>query len=46
MTICVWCGQQLRFDSKKGWVHADDGEIYKKRLDGSDDHCALPKAED
>ena len=38
---CVWCGEPLKLDPDKGWVHAD-GELYKKRPDGSDDHCALP----
>ena len=42
--VCVWCGERLHFDLKKGWVH-QDGQLYKKRLDGSDDHCALPRRE-
>lgn len=42
-TVCVWCEEELRFDPEKGWVHVSDGEIYKKRPDGTDDHCALPK---
>lgn len=41
---CVWCGEELKFDKKKGWVH-QDGEIYKQRPDGRDDHCVLPEAE-
>jgi hypothetical protein len=40
---CVWCGEALRFDSKKGWVHKSDGEMYKKNPDGTDNHCALPR---
>lgn len=22
---CVWCGQPLRFDPKRGWVHPEGG---------------------
>jgi hypothetical protein len=41
MFRCIRCGEPLRFDPKKGWVH-HDGKIYKARLDGKDDHCVLP----
>ena len=37
MTKCVWCGEPLRLDPQRGWVHADDGQVYKE-----DGHCALP----
>lgn len=40
---CVWCGEELIFDQKKGYVHKSDGKLYKQRPDGKDDHCALPK---
>jgi hypothetical protein len=40
--ICGRCGEELIFDEKKGWVH-QDGEVYKKRGDGKDDHCVLPQ---
>ena len=41
-TTCVWCGEELKFELGRGWVHMD-GQLYKKRPDGKDDHCALPK---
>ena len=37
MTKCVWCGEPLRLDLERGWVHADDERVYKE-----DGHCALP----
>ena len=37
MIKCIWCGQPLRLDLERGWVHADDGQVYKE-----DGHCALP----
>lgn len=40
--ICHWCGEKLKFDKDKGWVH-QDGSIYKQRPDGKDDHCVLPE---
>lgn len=40
---CVWCDEELIFLQGKGWVHKSDKQLYKKRPDGSDDHCALPK---
>lgn len=43
--ICVRCGERLHFDPDKGWVH-EDGQVYKKRPDGSDDHCALPRRDE
>lgn len=42
---CVWCDEKLAWNDKKGWVHASDGEIYKKNPDGSDNHCAIPKSD-
>lgn len=47
MPRCVWCGEELRFDPKKGYVH-EDGNLYKQRIDPKtgklvDDHCALPR---
>lgn len=45
MTICHWCGEELRFIPGRGWVH-QDGKTYKTYIgaDGKerDDHCALP----
>ena len=41
MMLCVWCKEELKFDPEKGWVHLD-GQLYRQRLDGKDDHCALP----
>ena len=38
MTVCVWYGGRLCLDAKRGWVHADDGQVYK-----DDGHCALPE---
>ena len=38
MIRCVWCGERLLLDPERGWVHADDGQVYKK----DDGHCALP----
>lgn len=44
---CKWCREELVYDQKKvSWVHKSDGELYKKRPDGSDDHCALPDYEE
>ena len=51
MTVCIWCGEELKYVSGKGWLHPD-GKLYKQKLvkterhpEGElvDDHCALPK---
>ena len=33
MKWCMWCGEELKMDSRRGWVH-QDGSIYKP-----DGHC-------
>ncbi len=30
-TICVWCGQPLRWINGKGWVHPDGNTYAKKK---------------
>jgi len=51
MTVCLWCGEELKFVRGEGWVHLD-GKPYKQKIDKTerhpegelvDDHCALPK---
>lgn len=45
MVWCRWCGEELKFDPRKGYVH-QDGSVYKQKIlpDGRevDDHCVLP----
>jgi hypothetical protein len=50
-TVCVWCGEPLRFERGRGWVH-QDGSVYKQRIEKTerhpegelvDDHCVLPR---
>lgn len=41
MRMCRRCGEPLKFDPEKGWVHMD-GKVYKQKPDGTDDHCVLP----
>jgi hypothetical protein len=42
---CRWCGEPLRFERGRGWVHGD-GKVYKTRVDADgierDDHVAFP----
>ncbi len=39
--VCHWCGEELVWSAfKGGWRHLN-GELYKKKPDGGDDHCAL-----
>ena len=40
---CVWCNEELIYDSKKGYVHSD-GSVYKE-VNGKSDHCVLPRIE-
>jgi hypothetical protein len=46
---CRWCGESLRFERGRGWVHGD-GKLYKTRVDADgierDDHVALPIPDD
>ena len=50
MLTCLWCGESLKFELGRGWVHLD-GELYRTKAifterypEGVivDDHCALP----
>lgn len=46
---CLWCGEQLRYERGKGYLHLD-GQLYKTFVgeDGEvrDDHCARPIPDD
>ena len=46
---CRWCGETLRFERGRGWVHGD-GKLVKTRLDPDgierDDHVAFPVPDD
>lgn len=41
---CLWCGERLKFEVGRGWVHSD-GQLFKTFVgeDGEtrDDHCAF-----
>ena len=43
---CLYCGEELRFERGRGYVH-QDGSLYKQRQDPRtgdmvDDHVATP----
>ena len=46
---CRWCGETLRFERGRGWVHLD-GRLVRTRLDPDgierDDHVAFPVPDD
>ena len=46
---CRWCGETLRFERGRGWVHLD-GKLVRTRLDPDgierDDHVALAVDDD
>ena len=50
MPICKWCGEELRYEPRRGWLH-QNGQMYIQKLvktdrhpEGElvDDHCAMP----